>query len=129
MSSSVVRTLDRMPGMHTARILVVCAFLAILAACCGCTMWKEKPPTAWSSATGAEHFEKLMWEDVKNKDWTDFERHLAPTFVSVDASGRRDRQGMVESVKALTLTDYSLGDFKVETNGADFVVTYTVRMS
>jgi hypothetical protein len=117
-----------MPGMQTARILATCAALALVAAS-SCTVWKEKPANAWSGATGAEQFEKLMWQDVKNKDWADFERHLAPNFLSVDATGTRDRRTMMESVKAIVLTDYSLGDFKVETNGADFVVTYTVRLS
>ena len=41
-----------MPAMAKARMLFLCALAAVLAACSACTMWKEKPATSWSSATG-----------------------------------------------------------------------------
>jgi hypothetical protein len=92
-------------------------------------MWKEKPANSWSSATAAEQFERLMWRDVKEQHWARVEAHLAPTFVSVYASGTRDRAATMDYLKSLVLADYTLGDFNTTTNGADMVVTYTARVT
>ena len=92
-------------------------------------MWKEKPVNSWSGATGAEHFERLMWGDVKAQHWVEVEGHLAPTFVSLYPGGTRDRAATMDYFKSLSLTDYTLGDFNTTTNGADLVVTYTARIS
>ncbi len=70
-----------------------------------------------------------MWRGLKEKKWLQFERHLAPTFVFVNQSGTRDKAATLEFLKPLALADYTLGDFKVETNGADLVVAYTARIS
>ncbi len=117
-----------MQSMRTSRTLLLGGAVAVLAACTGCTMWKEKPATSWSRATAGEHFERLMWRHVQHKEWTEFERHLAPNFVSLDANGTHDRAAFLESVKAVGLTDYTLGDFNTQTNGPDMTVTYTVQM-
>jgi len=93
----------------------------------GCTMWEQKP-TAWSSATGAEQFERLLWQEVKARNWTEVERRLGPTFVEVTASGIRDRGQALERLKALDLADYSLGELAVRPNGADMVVAYTITL-
>jgi Domain of unknown function (DUF4440) len=93
-----------------------------------CTVWSEKPATSWSRATGAEHFERLLWRDVREKHWADVERHLAPTFVSIYAGGTRDRAATMDYLRSLSLADYTLGDFSVSSNGADLVVTYTARV-
>jgi hypothetical protein len=118
-----------MPAMTKARMLFLCALAAALAACSACTMWKEKPANAWSSATGAEQFERLMWRDVKEKQWAQVESHLAPTFAALSAGGTRDRAATMDYLKSLSLADYTLGDFNVTTNGADMVVTYTARVT
>ena len=114
--------------MTKARTLFLCA-VAALSACSACTMWKEKPASSWSGATGAEQFERLMWRDVKAQHWAQVERHLAPTFVSLYHGGTRDRTATMDYLKSLSLTDYTLGDFNTTTNGADLVVTYTARVS
>jgi hypothetical protein len=116
----------RMPAMTRARMLLLCAAVA---ACSACTMWKEKPPTSWSSATGGEHFERLLWRSVKEQHWAEVEAHLAPTFVSVHGGGTRDRAATLDYLKSLSLTEYTLGDFNTASHGADFVVTYTARVS
>jgi hypothetical protein len=117
-----------MPAMTKARTAFLCA-LAALSACSACTMWKEKPASSWSGATGAEQFERLMWRDVKAQRWAEVERHLAPTFVSLSPGGTRERAATMDYLKSLSLTDYTLGDFNTTTNGADLVVTYTARVS
>jgi len=118
-----------MPAMATARTVFLCGLAVVLAACSACTMWKEKPATSWSSATGAEQFERLMWRQVKEKHWAEVEDHLAPTFVSLYAGGTRDRAATMDYLQSLALTDYTLGDFNTTTNGADLVVTYTAQVT
>ena len=115
--------------MCKVRAVFLAALLASLANCSGCTMWKEKPAKSWSNATGAEHFERLMWRDVKDRHWRRFESHLAPGFVSVSAGGTLDRSSFLQHAKSLSISDYSLGDFNTSSHGADMVVTYTVRVN
>jgi hypothetical protein len=110
-------------------MLFLCGLAAAVAACSACTMWKEKAATSWSSATGAEQFERLLWRDVKDKRWAEVERRLAPSFVSLYSGGTRDRAATVDYLKSLSLTDYALGDFNTTANGADLVVTYTAQIT
>lgn len=99
--------------------------LPILLGCAG----PPKHPT-WKNATGGEQHERLMWQAMHNKDWTNFERRLAPAFVGVDASGKAfDRAGWVERWKSAGLSEYSIGDLQVQPEGADMVVTYVVTVS
>jgi hypothetical protein len=94
----------------------------------GCTMWEQKQSAAWSSATGAEQFERLLWQEIKAKNWVQVERHLSPTFVEVTASGARDREQSLERLKALDLADYSLGELSVRPSGDDMIVAYTITL-
>ena len=93
----------------------------------GCTMWEQKP-TAWSNATGAEQFERLLWQEIKARNWTQVERRLAPTFVEVTANGVRDRAQALERLKALQVADYSLGELAVRPSGNDMIVAYTITL-
>ena len=103
--------------------------LALVAALSGCTMWEQRQqPSAWSSATGAEQFERLLWQEVKAGNWNEVERRLAPTYVEVTSAGVRDRAQAVERLKALSLADYSLGDLQVRPAGDDMVVAYTITL-
>ncbi len=70
----------------------------------------------------------MLWREIKDKHWTELERHLAPLFVSTGPSGRFDRAGTIEHLKALDITDYSLSEVQVEPNGADMVITYTITL-
>lgn len=82
----------------------------------GCTMWKEKP-TAWSNATGAEQFERLFWQDIKEKNWPDVETHLADTYVYQASAVIRDRDAALEHLKKLEIADYTLGEVQVHAGG------------
>lgn len=94
----------------------------------GCTMWKEQQPSAWSNATGAEQFERLLWQEVKAKNWNEVERRLAPTYTEVTSSGVRDRAQAVERLKSLDLADYSLGDLEARPAGDAMVVAYAITL-
>lgn len=106
-------------------VLVWCALLS------GCTLWKDKVPPTWKSATGAEQYERLLWQEIKAGNWVEVERRLAASYVSVTPTGRRDRAQTIEHLKQMGLQDLTLGEVEVRPAGGDMVVTYqmTVRTS
>src|SRR5215475_12590208 len=66
----------------------------------GCTYGGEPKHHVWKTASGAEQYERLMWQAIRDKDWKEIEYHRAPTFVGVDASGKAfDRAAWVEHWK------------------------------
>ena len=98
---------------------------AVLSGCAG----TPKHPT-WSNVTGAEQHERLMWQAVRDKDWSNFERHLSPTFVGVNGDGESfDRSGWVDYWKGHDLNEFALGDLSVLPDGPDMKVNYTLRAS
>ncbi|HXE89782.1 MAG TPA: nuclear transport factor 2 family protein [Terriglobales bacterium] len=94
----------------------------------GCTMWKEKQSPTWSSATGAEQFERLLWQEIKARNWPEVEKRLGANLVVVTPNGKRDRAAHMEYLKGLEITDYSIGEMEVTPNGDDMVLTYTMTM-
>ncbi len=92
----------------------------------GCTMWKEKQPATWQSATGAGQFERLFWQEIKARNWPEVEKRMSATVVIVLPSGTRDRAAQMEFLKGLEVTDYSIGEMEVRPNGNDMVVTYSI---
>ena len=103
-------------------VALVCALLS------GCTLWKEKQPPSWKSATGVEQYERLLWQEVKAGNWPEVERRLAATYVSVTPGGTRDRAQTMEHWRRLGLQDYTLGNVEVRPAGPDMVVTYEVTI-
>lgn len=100
---------------------VVIAFL-------GCAGPPKHP--SWKNATGGEQHEKLMWRAIHDKDWKAVERHLAPTFVGVNAAGQSfNRESWLEYWKGTPVGEFSLGEMTVEPEGADMVVTYVLQLS
>jgi hypothetical protein len=87
-----------------------------------CSLWKNAPK-GWSGATGGEQLEKLFWGEIKDKDWAELQKHLAPLFVATSPDGRRNRDASIERWKQFDLQSVSLSDVQVETAGPDFVVT------
>jgi Domain of unknown function (DUF4440) len=108
---------------------VLCVALLLAACSLGCTLWPDRPVSHWHNATGGEGLERSFWHDVKAKDWTELERHLAANYVSfTPQEGRMDRAATLAHFQPLQLQDYSLGDFQAELNGSTLVVTYTILM-
>jgi len=103
-------------------LLILCLALS------GCLKSPGKGP--WANATGAEQYERLMWDAIRDKKWNDVENHLAPMFVGVDTHGKQyDRAGWLDHWKSIQIRDYSLGEVAVQPNGADMVVAYEIRAS
>jgi len=106
------------------RSMLVLIVLASLAGCAG----EPKHPT-WKNATGAEQYERLMWQSIQGKDWVNVERSLSPTFVGVNAEGRMfDRAGWLELWKSAQVTEFSFGELQVQPEGPDMKVTYILSL-
>jgi hypothetical protein len=94
----------------------------------GCTGAESKRST-WATATGAEQYERLMWQAIRDKDWTEFEYRLAPLFVGVNPAGQTlDRAGWIQYWKSGPVTDVSLAEVAVQPNGADMTVSYVLHV-
>jgi hypothetical protein len=110
-----------MPGMLKRAALAV--LLVVIMS--SCSMWKN-PPKGWAGVTGGEQLERLFWDDIKAKNWTELDKHLAPMFVANSPDATRDRAAALEHWKQYDLQSVNLADVQVQTAGADFVVTSTL---
>ncbi len=98
------------------------ATLVLLVSTLSCTMW-NKAGSGWGGATGGEQLERLFWQDVRAKDWTAINRHVASSFAGSGPNGAMDKQAFVRSLQQHPLADFSLSDCQVQLNGADIVVS------
>lgn len=108
------------------RSAISAVLVLVLLLTTACTMYPEKKKPAWDSATSGEQYERLFWDSVKAKNWTDVEAHLGGTSVTVGPGLVRNKQQTMEHLRELDLASYSLGDVQTETSGADLIVTYTI---
>jgi uncharacterized protein DUF4440 len=109
-----------------ARLPIVLFLLCTALAETGC--WDQPKVNTWANATGAEQFERLLWQEIKAKNWNAVEPRLASTYVSQTSGALRDRAQTMEHFKALDISDYSLGEVEVNPAGSDMVVTYTMNL-
>ena len=110
---------------HLSRI-AFCSFVyfvvSVFLGCAG----PPKHPT-WNNATGAEQYERLMWQAAHQKDWTNFERQLAPAFVGIEPGGAAvNRDAWVQYWKSTAVGEYSIGEVAVQPEGPDLVITYVI---
>jgi Domain of unknown function (DUF4440) len=113
--------------MRKRMIQLMFVFATILVSA-ACTVWGERPARVWKDVTGGESLERVFWSDIKAKNWSDLEPHLAPNFILVTPSGSFDRLAAVEHWKELDLEECSLGDFDIQLNGDTYVVSYIVNL-
>jgi hypothetical protein len=107
------------------RLLLTLMCAALVIGCAGA----PKHPT-WNNATGAEQQEQLMWKAIQEKDWSNVERHLSPTFVGVNADGKLfDRAGWLQLWKGAPVREFSQAEAQVEPEGPDMKVTYILHLS
>jgi ketosteroid isomerase-like protein len=84
----------------------------------------------WSNATGAEQYERLMWQAIRDKDWKAVEYRLSPTFIGTTPGGQAlERNAWVEQWKGAPVADFSLGEVTVQPSGHDMVVTYVLTLT
>jgi hypothetical protein len=104
----------------------LCAIVLLLVSASACNMW-SKPASGWTGATGGEQLEKLFWEDVQARNWAEVDKHVAATFAGAGASGTADRAAFLRDLQKSPLTQFSLSECNSQSNGADLVVTCTLR--
>jgi hypothetical protein len=103
-------------------------FLLILASATtvACNMW-SKPASGWTGAAGGEQIEQLFWKDVQAKNWTEVDRHVGGTFAGASAAGTMDRAAFLRQLQGTSFTDFSLSECESRMNGADMMITCTMR--
>ena len=94
-----------------------------------CTFYGDRPPRAFSEATGGEGLERVFWKHVQAANWIEVGRALASNYVGTAPSGSLDREAALAQYRQWQLKDYSLGDLKTELNGSTIVVTYTITLN
>jgi hypothetical protein len=71
-----------------------------------------------------------MWQAVKEQDWKELDRHLAPIFVGVDGSGQVfDHAGWIQYWKAHPAKNILLSQISVQPAGEDMIVTYVLDLT
>ena len=95
----------------------------------GCTAAAAPKVSNWKNSTGAEAYQRLFWQAVKERDWLQVESHMASNFTFLDAGGSKDKQQTVEYLRGMNLKDFSLGEINVNASGSDAIVTYTINLA
>jgi ketosteroid isomerase-like protein len=93
-----------------------------------CTKWEEPKTHNFKTATGAEQFERLMWDAVKNKDRIAISSHLASNYVRQNETGTKNKEQVLAELEQTTLSDYALSDLDVTPQGSDMIVTYQITL-
>jgi len=99
----------------------------IFSTACG-SGWKEPKTYTFKTATGAEQYERLFWDAVKNKDRLAISSHLASNFVRQDESGTKNKEQYLAELDQTKLADYSLAEVNVTPQGMDMIVTYLITL-
>lgn len=110
------------------RAAAIATVATLLLLTTSCSMWKN-PPKGWAGATGGEQLERLLWDDIKTKNWAELDKHLEPMFVSMSADARHDRAESLERWKKYDVQSVNVADVQVQTAGADFVVTARITLT
>jgi ketosteroid isomerase-like protein len=105
--------------------LLVAAFALLQT---GCTAAAPPKVQTWKNSTGAEAYQRLFWQAVKQKDWLQVESHMASNFTYLSGAGSKDKQQTLDYLHSLELKDFSLGEINVNPSGSDAIVTYTITL-
>jgi len=113
-----------LPQALASLLIAAIAFLQT-----GCTAAAAPKVSNWKNSTGAEAYQRLFWQAVKEKDWLQVESHMASNFTYLSGSGSKDKQQTVDYLHGLELKDFSLGEVNVNASGSDAIVTYTIILA
>ncbi|HKC63355.1 MAG TPA: nuclear transport factor 2 family protein [Pyrinomonadaceae bacterium] len=72
--------------------------------------------------------EKMIWDDLKKKDYNGFAGYLADDSIEVEPDGVYDKAGSVKLASQIDFSKATLSDFKAMNLGTDIqLVTYTAK--
>jgi hypothetical protein len=108
--------------------LAVFAMIAMLLPAAACGGAKALKDQGWSTATGAEAYERLWWKAIQDRDFSTAERHLAPFYTLTTSAGIKDREPAIQYFQTLDLTNISIGELQVKPQGSDMVVSYVASL-
>ncbi len=110
--------------------LIFISTVIIVLVVSGCNAWNAPQHPTWTQATAPEHFERLMWKAIHEKDWREVDRHLAPAFVGSGPRGETlDHSSWIDYWKKAQIQDFSMGEFITQPGGTDMVATYVLHLS
>src|SRR5271168_1460280 len=118
----------KLSRMKPARLQVTLIIFVLAFTLTACTLWSQSKNPSWTTATGAEQFEKLMYKALKDKNWIDLEAHLSSNFVYLGAEGKMDKDQTMQMFRSADIKDYTLGDFTTTPSGTDIICTYTLTL-
>jgi hypothetical protein len=107
---------------------VVPLFLSLMVAL-ACTVYRERPASKFSEATGGEALESVFWKQLKAGNWVELDRSVASNYMGVTPAGALDRTATLDQYRQWQLKDYALGDLSTELNGSTIVVAYTITLN
>src|SRR5204862_1152388 len=102
--------------------------ISLLVFSTACTKWEEPKTFTFKTATGAEQYERLLWDAVKNKDRLAISSHLASNYVYQGEAGMKNKEQILAELEQTQLSDYSLGNLNVIPQGSDMIVTYEITL-
>ena len=115
--------------MHKSRRTALTSFsILLLVSSIACTKWEEPRTHTFKTATGAEQYERLMWDAVKNKDQLAISSHLASNYVHQDETGTKNKEQYLAELQQTTVSAYTLADLNVTPQGTDMIVTYQITL-
>jgi hypothetical protein len=115
--------------MFRATAVRLLATVFLLGIVCGCTMWRQKKPNTWQTATSADQYERILWNEVKARRMEVVRRKLASSFVFTGPEGTLNRDQYVQELTRMHVTSYSITNVAAQPNGPDWVVSYTLTVT
>ncbi len=111
---------------RAAAVFVIAMSIVALTAC---TMWPEHKHKEWHDATDAASLDRLFWEDVAAKRWSQVSAHIAPLAVFKDGDESLTGPGpVIERLKAANISAVQVGEEESQPAGADLVTTYVLSI-
>ena len=95
----------------------------------GCTLFGDKNPPTLKSTTSAEQYERLLWSNVKSKNWPQVPGFFAANLVYGENGKLLGKDQVVPYFQTLSLADFTITDMVVKPNGPDMTLTYTLQLS
>src|SRR3954470_7850508 len=83
------------------------AAIVLVAMMSSCSMYKT-PKKGWAGATGGEQLERLFWDEIKAKNWTEVDHRLEPNFTATTPTSRFDKAASLERWKQYELQSVNL---------------------